>query len=1495
MSDHPIKVLLVEDNAGDVRLIEEMLAEVRGAPFDLECTDQLSTGLERLAAGGTDAILLDLSLPDSRGLDTFAKVHARAPQVPIIVLTGLDDEALAVEAVREGAQDYLVKGQVDSHLLARAMRYAIERKRAEEEVKRRNEELAALNAIATAVSQSLDLREVLDAALEKTLAVLNIEGGLIYLFDETSQTFAPAVHRGVSQNVLREVTGFKMGEGLSGRVAESGETLVVADLDADRRNISPASSREGWHSYAGVPLKFKGKVLGVMTLVTRQEGYFRPDHVGLLIHIGNQIGVAIENAWLYQNERKQAAQLALVSKVARQAASILDLDQLLLEVVTAIQRSFSYYHVGLFLLDEVAGELKMRAIAGGFVDLAPPGHRLALGEGMAGWTAKTGRSLLANDVSQESRYVLGILKEAMTKSELCVPLRLAGRVMGVLDIQSIQLNAFDETDLRAMETLADQIAMAIENAQLFGETKRRLEEMTALYQTSLDITARLEVPELLKSIVERAVALLQAESGGIYLYDPERGELRLAIGYDCTEEYIGVTLKPGEGMAGRVFQAGEPLIVDDYRTWEGRAPVYETDQPFTATLQIPLKWQERIIGVLAINADVQKRTFNQDDVWLATLFANQATVAIENARLYQETVRRLKEMEALGAVTTALTRSLNLDQVLQSIVDSATSLIPVSTGGVIHLADEATGTLIPRATSAPEVDIREKLEMSIGEGVAGLAMQEKRLINVSKVEEDPRFLTMDTATPKKSLLTAPLMMGDRCLGTISLHGNAAGAFTPDDERLLSTLASQAAIAVENARLYEKVTERMIEATLLHKVSNTLMRTLNLERLLENILEVVLQKAFGYSHCAILLPDRETGELSIKAARGCLQAAGEGLRIKIGREEITDWVAANKVPLNVPDVAKDGRYVEGGEGIRSELAVPMLAGEQLVGVLDVQSTEVNAFGEDDLRMLSSVAAQAAIAIERVRLFQEARRRSQEQATLFQASAAVLSTPHIDEVLYEVAKQMALAVDATSARVCQWNEAERTVTVIAEYISPHASQKGQVSDLGTVYTARDFHAFQILRDRQPLTVSLADPEISEEVRTHMAELGGNTVLYLPLAVRERVIGCVEVWESRRERHFTQEEISLCQTIGNQAAIAIENARLFAAEESSRQKMEAIIQNMTDGLLIIDTQGDIILANQRAVDLLGVTAGYMTDQNLLVLCPYPSLNALVKEALDRSPHTTSGEISIEETGRCDLGVAITPFVQDGEQVLWYVLLHDITRLKELDRMKSDFVSNVSHELRTPLANVKLYAALAQKGRPEKRHQYLAIIESETERLETLIEDILDLSRLERGAVKLQIEPLPLAEIVQQVVGAHLATARAKDVKLAWQVPDGLPPLPADRTQLLLMLNNLLGNALQYTPHGGSVWVEARVGERRGQPALHIAVRDTGIGIPADEYERIFERFYRGRHTPVGTTGTGLGLTIVKESMALHGGEVMVESAVGQGSTFTLCFPLETEVSYA
>jgi two-component system phosphate regulon sensor histidine kinase PhoR len=231
---------------------------------------------------------------------------------------------------------------------------------------------------------------------------------------------------------------------------------------------------------------------------------------------------------------------------------------------------------------------------------------------------------------------------------------------------------------------------------------------------------------------------------------------------------------------------------------------------------------------------------------------------------------------------------------------------------------------------------------------------------------------------------------------------------------------------------------------------------------------------------------------------------------------------------------------------------------------------------------------------------------------------------------------------------------------------------------------------------------------------------------------------------------------------------------------------------------------------------------------------------------------------------------------------------QLQELDQLKSRFVSNVSHELRTPLAVIKLYATLARKGRPEKQAYYLQTIEQETHRLETMVENILDLTRMDRKALSVNPESLAAEEVIVQVMEVYEETAQKRGIELRNDVRDGLPSLWADKNHLIQMLTNLLDNALKYTPRGEVVWVAARELGSDSRRTLEIAVGDGGIGIPEDEQERIFERFYRGSNNTPGSTGTGLGLAIVKELMAQHGGRVTLKSRKGEGSTFALQFPL-------
>jgi PAS domain S-box-containing protein len=658
--------------------------------------------------------------------------------------------------------------------------------------------------------------------------------------------------------------------------------------------------------------------------------------------------------------------LALVSKVARRAASILELDQLLQEVVTAIQQSFNYYHVGLFLLDEVAGELKMQAIAGGFASVAPPDHRLVLGEGMVGWTAKTGQSLLANDVSQEPRYVLGILKEALTKAELCVSLKLAGKVIGALDIQSTQLNAFDETDLVAMETLADQIAMAIENAQLFGETTLRLEEMTALYQTSLDITARLEVLELLKSIVERAVTLLRAEAGSIYLYDPEREELRLVIGYDYTEEYVGIVLKPGEGMAGKVFQTGEPLIVDDYRTWEGRTLPYGADQPSTTVLEVPLKWRERIIGVLAIDANARKRAFNQDDVWLATLFANQAAVALGNARLYEQ-------------ARDSLSRAIESEGRYREMIENARDMIiHLDLEGCLSLvnrkAEELSGYSRQEALGRPFTDFICPEYVEDARRQLALAMANRAPGETYEIE----FFNRAGERLPVELTANPIGEDDHQGGWVLTGLQIIARDVRERKRAEE---ERARLLAESQRMSERLRASF------HQVGTALAFGLDLDEVLHLIVELAAG-LLDAEVCTIRLLDEQTGELPLRVARGVSNKWARRVVPKVGQGWI-GMVAAQGVPVRIPDLQSDPgtAYPElvAEEGLHAYLGVPLLLQDEVIGVLSLSRKHPSPFTSLEVELLFSFAHQASVAIERAELFATVLREKKESEAIIRNTA------------------------------------------------------------------------------------------------------------------------------------------------------------------------------------------------------------------------------------------------------------------------------------------------------------------------------------------------------------------------------------------------------------------------------------------------------------------------------------------------------------------------------
>jgi PAS domain S-box-containing protein len=375
---------------------------------------------------------------------------------------------------------------------------------------------------------------------------------------------------------------------------------------------------------------------------------------------------------------------------------------------------------------------------------------------------------------------------------------------------------------------------------------------------------------------------------------------------------------------------------------------------------------------------------------------------------------------------------------------------------------------------------------------------------------------------------------------------------------------------------------------------------------------------------------------------------------------------------------------------------------------------------------------------------------------------------------------------------------------------------------------------------------------------------------------------LWIAFDQPHtFSEEEVRFLVTLGGQAALAVTNARLFMNAETGRQRLSSIISSTPDPVLVIDQRGRLLLANPAAWQVLGL--GVDIDEGV-------PIEQIIEhtELLNLLRSNREDERSVEVTfpdGSIYLAAA-TQVQTEGQKVGRVCVLRDITHFKELDALKSEFVSTVSHDLRSPLTLMRGYATMLEMVGQinEQQRNYVRKIITGVESMSRLVNNLLDLGRIEAG-IGLQLEKVPVQDVVERVVGALQLQAAQRNIQLTANVPASIPLIEADQALLQQALQNLVENAVKYTRPEGKVHVDVK-----NQPiGVVFSIKDTGIGISPMDQPRLFERFFRGaQHASREERGTGLGLTIVKSIADRHGGKVWADSQLGKGSIFYLAIPI-------
>lgn len=1029
--------------------------------------------------------------------------------------------------------------------------------------------------------------------------------------------------------------------------------------------------------------------------------------------------------------------------------------------------------------------------------------------------------------------------------------------------------------------------------------ERRVQELSTIANISRVLRSTLNLEELLTVIHQQVTQFLKVSNFYVALYDSKKNMLTypLAVKAGVRCHWQPCPLDP-KRLTGRVIHEGKPLLI----TPENRAVLQDADLPASsesteAWAGVPLITSERTIGCLAVFSMSPNAQFTQADLDLLSILSGQVSVAIENVLLYEQAQSRASQLEALNHIMALITASLDTQEVLAQVCKSIINLVGGQHSAVYLFDEEQDHCLLAYTEHLSKDFVQQNNELSIVQENRRRYLYSDHPVILSNIKQSTlpnEYLKMLSKEGIQALADFPLATPDGRIGLLSVYYDQPHAFTPEEIELVQSLAYQTALAASKARLFsaadKTLARRADQLAILENVGRELAAALNSPRLFEMILDYALRFTNSPWGC-LSLYDSLTNTLEVKAYRGYRKVDS---RYPV-EGTLSGKTVITRQPVRIKDSHNIPEYVDLTDGAaHSQLSIPLIHEERVLGVLTLESDRPNAYSENDQTFIAQLATQAAVAVVNAELYNEIQKRLREQSILYQVGSRLVASPELDNVMQTAVQAMENTLPASIIGAYLFNEDKaaymmRAATAHPDYSLPKTIPEKELSGLEKALRATAL--IHLEPGRQDVTVLFKD-------------LPSFRAVVFPIVVKRQRLGMLILYADA-QKSFQEEDLQIMHAIAAQISISLQNALLFQRISHGLDQLAAVLNSVNDGLLMLDRSGKILLVNQALQQMMRLEEEQIIDQFVAEL-PVEALHVIgytseqaenLTKRIDQHKSTATAKATFNITDPKPEKVverSVLPVLaQEGQAIGWMIVLRDITEEAQVSQARELITETLVHDLRSPVSAVLSAVDILENTLPNEQKkdelisQALRVAYNSANRVLGLVESLLDIAKLKAGRMELYTTSFDITALLINTLNDFMPQANEMGVILRHDLTNHSLIVFGDQSKIMRVLTNLLDNALKFTPAGGQVLVS--IDEKAFPNTVAIQVSDTGPGIPEEFRETIFERFTQIPGQKGRRRGSGLGLTFCKLAIEAHGGKIWVSPRSEGGSIFSFTLPIK------